>query len=593
MKSLSDLRRTRAGRAALAVISALPVAAALALVIYYILGPGEGYFHSDCTDSIVWANATVESGKIFDPDFKYAALLPFSASAWMVPLIRIFGYGMTAHNIAMIIFAVIFAASVWFCFRSFGMGRGFCGIATFAVLMLLSSSDKLREIMWGHVIYYSIGLCVLFFALGIAARLLDGGTSRRRYVLLIVLLALLSAGAATDGMQIIAIAILPTAAALIAERIFCGKDKLVSEASVPSLSALIAVVGGTAVGMLLLELMKNGVSAGYADAYSGWSSPTEWVGNAQLFFRHFMTLMGLNVVERDSLFAVASFGNMIRIGISLVILAAPLVMLVLYRRLSTVGACLCVWAHLVLSAVIIFGFICGKLSAANWRLTPIAGSAVLVTLVGAYELWLAGRRALSAPAGNADGAAGTDKTGETDAAASGRVAARAGALLTAFVMLASLLPAATIAAMPADYGSDNNLHRIIDFCRAHELEYGYATFWNGPAVTVLSDSDVTVRQINVDRVKGIYPYYYQSDLDWYADTSHDRYFVILTASEAATAASSQTWQDLCSTYLTECYDGSDRDDEGNPTEGIPGFRIYVFSENILASTDWKEYYGVK
>ena len=110
MKSLSDLRRTRAGRAALAVISALPVAAALALVIYYILGPGEGYFHSDCTDSIVWANATVESGKIFDPDFKYAALLPFSASAWMVPLIRIFGYGMTAHNIAMIIFAVIFAA---------------------------------------------------------------------------------------------------------------------------------------------------------------------------------------------------------------------------------------------------------------------------------------------------------------------------------------------------------------------------------------------------------------------------------------------------------------------------------------------------
>ena len=250
MKSLSDLRRTRAGRAALAVISALPVAAALALVIYYILGPGEGYFHSDCTDSIVWANATVESGKIFDPDFKYAALLPFSASAWMVPLIRIFGYGMTAHNIAMIIFAVIFAASVWFCFRSFGMGRGFCGIATFAVLMLLSSSDKLREIMWGHVIYYSIGLCVLFFMLGIAARLLDGGTSRRRYVMLIVLMALLSAGAATDGMQIIAIAILPTAAALIAERIFCGKDKLVSEASVPSLSALIAVVGGTAVGML-------------------------------------------------------------------------------------------------------------------------------------------------------------------------------------------------------------------------------------------------------------------------------------------------------------------------------------------------------
>ena len=32
-----------------------------ALVIYYILGPAEGYFHSDCTDTILWAQATYDS----------------------------------------------------------------------------------------------------------------------------------------------------------------------------------------------------------------------------------------------------------------------------------------------------------------------------------------------------------------------------------------------------------------------------------------------------------------------------------------------------------------------------------------------------
>ena len=84
----------------------------LACVLYYTIWPAEGYFHSDCTDTIYWAQASIDGGTVFNPDFVYAALLPFSASIWLVPLIKIFGVTMTTHVIGMVIFALLFFLSI-------------------------------------------------------------------------------------------------------------------------------------------------------------------------------------------------------------------------------------------------------------------------------------------------------------------------------------------------------------------------------------------------------------------------------------------------------------------------------------------------
>ena len=94
-------------------LCALALLFALAICIDYIVGPAEGYFHSDCTDTILWAQATFDSGKIFNPDFNYAALLPFGASVWLIPLIAVFGMTMKTHVIGMVIFAVLFALSMF------------------------------------------------------------------------------------------------------------------------------------------------------------------------------------------------------------------------------------------------------------------------------------------------------------------------------------------------------------------------------------------------------------------------------------------------------------------------------------------------
>jgi hypothetical protein len=143
---------------------------ATATVIYFIAGPMEGYLHSDYTDTIYWADASYTSGKVFNPDFKYAALLPFSANIWFIPLIAIFGVSMKAQVIGMAVFAILLIASLYFMCRSFKWSIPWTAFAVASFLMIMSSSDKLREIMWGHVIYYSLILIVIFFGLGMVSR---------------------------------------------------------------------------------------------------------------------------------------------------------------------------------------------------------------------------------------------------------------------------------------------------------------------------------------------------------------------------------------------------------------------------------------
>ncbi len=60
------------------------------------------------------------------------------------------------------------------------------------ILLTVSSSDKLREIFWGHIIYYSLGMLFLFAGLALAfltLRSLDGMAEdnipgRRQFLLL-------------------------------------------------------------------------------------------------------------------------------------------------------------------------------------------------------------------------------------------------------------------------------------------------------------------------------------------------------------------------------------------------------------------------
>ena len=147
------------------IVPLLIFALGVGFVLYYILGPSKYYMTSDSTDSMRWAQATFESGKLISEDFAYAAILPFGGNLVFLPFIAIFGYSTAAQVAGLAVFAVILAAVMYYMATGIGLGR--YGSATLVTVFFLtmSLSPKLREIMWEHIFYYNLG--ILFFCLGV------------------------------------------------------------------------------------------------------------------------------------------------------------------------------------------------------------------------------------------------------------------------------------------------------------------------------------------------------------------------------------------------------------------------------------------
>ena len=532
-------------RAIPSLLSWLYAIFSLACVLYYTIWPAEGYFHSDCTDSIYWAQASVDGGAVFNPDFVYAAMLPFSASIWLVPLIKIFGVTMTTHVIGMVIFALLFFLSIIFVCRSLEWSWNMTFITTGSVMLLLSSSDKMREIMWGHVIYYSLGLLILFVGMGLLLRMCKSfelGKTRKGYTYAALLFVFMMLGA-TNGLQCIAIYTLPLIAAIAAEIFFNSKEKIISKHNMFHGFGMLLLCAATFSGLVLLNLLKGDIVAGYADAYSLFDDVTTWVDNLLIFPESYLLLFGIEITDGASLGSMETISALVKTVVAAVLLVLPIVLLICYRKIENRSTKILLWAHIAVSAVIMMGFICGRLSAGNWRLIPMVGTSILVSFAAVREMFAMEDCAL--------------------------VWKRVGVILLIVPIMGSLVNFKEISAMPKDYGRDNELHVVADFLEAQGLEYGYATFWNSQSLTLISNSDVRVRGVNVTSKDGVTPYYYQTNITWYEDQDGvEKYFVALTNYEASVLNYNSKWNFIKETHLLETLD-------------CEGFKIFVFDTNIF------------
>ncbi len=533
------------------LLCAVAAAVALATVLYFIVGPAEGYFHADCTDTILWAESMYESGKVFDPDFNYAALLPFGAPLWFIPLIALFGVSMTAHVTGMVIFACLFLASSILLLRKMKQSYASALGVSACLLLVLSSSEKLREIMWNHVIYYSLGLLLYFFLLSLTFYAWDQLERTEKKPLLrslplagLFLLTLLSA---TNGSQMLVLTVLPVMAAVFLERLFDREAKLLSRRNIPPILLLAAMVAGVLVGTVLLEALLGGITSGYATGYSRYSDPAEWAENADKFFMNFLTLLGMDALKSDELFSMRSIVNLLRIGVAILLFVVPLIALACYKKLTNRYVRVLALGHAFLLAFLFFGVVCGRLGAANWRLVPLVGSAVVTTACVISEAWKHRETAICT--------------------------VRLGVLVLVALSCLSAFNVKTITDMPFDYGRDNELHRLTEALEKEGLSYGYATFWRSQSITLLSDSRVKCREIlvegdNKDPLWGLKTDHYQSSLGWYEDQAGvDEYFVLLSRYEYNQIVLSDYWIELVDRAYVRDFE-------------LDGFVVYVFSENV-------------
>ncbi len=503
------MEKRRAGNLAVCAASLLAAAATL---LYYVFGPSLAHFHADCTDSLLWAQVTVETGQLLSPDFKYAALLPFGSSLWMVPILKIFGYTMTAQQVSMAIFAVLFIAAAFACFRTLRFSLAGAGGATFVLTMLLSSSVKLREIMWEHTIYYSLSILLVLLLVTLTVRVTEslsfsGRGGRGELIRLAVLSALLwlvCLGCGMDGMQVAMITAVPVAGAWMMQLLFDGRTPLDSAKN----GRYYAIVGlmavGVMCGLIVLALITDGgqIKSSYENAFSRYDDVGNWAKNATYFLPHFLSLFGVEATGATPFVSLESVFVMLKLAAAWAILLFPVLLLFRYRTIRHRATKVMVWTHVILSAVLVYLFICGLLSSANWRLTPMMGTGIVTALLYLRELF--------------DGT---------------RVEKRMAVVITAVFAAAALVNAGTIWTMPTDAGVNQEKINVADALAANDCTYGYATFWNAHSTTLLSDGKVTVMPMELDQ-NHWRVYDYQIREAWLKPyDEQQRVFVMLTAEE--------------------------------------------------------------
>jgi hypothetical protein len=410
---------------------------------------------------------------------------------------------------------------------------------------MLSSSDKMREIMWGHVIYYSLGLLILFTGAALFFRMsksFRAGKNVRAWIYAGLFFVFMMF-AATNGFQCIAIYTLPMLAAMAAEIIFNSKEKILSFKNIYSLLGIALLCLSTLFGLAILSVWKGDIIAGYAEAYSMLDNISNWVPNLMKFPESYFSLFGVVIQDGSAVGTEETIFNLIKLAASLIVLFLPLLLFFCYSKIEDKETKMVAWIHFTVSAVILFGFICGRLSAGNWRLIPMVGTGILASLAAIRFMFRTKENVLPWR--------------------------RVGALLAVFPILCSLVNYKTINDMPEDYGRDNNLHVLTAFLKENELYYGYAEFWTAQATTLLSDSQVKVRCVTISRADGVDPYLYQSNRNWYEDQEGvEKYFLVLSQYEYNQIYSSTEWKNITAEHLIE-----------NHT--LDGYLIYVFDCNIF------------
>ena len=496
----------------------LSISAAFALlgvftVLFYIFGPGIGYMHSDCTDTILWAQASYDSGKWISPYFYYAAQLPFGGNLLMLPLIPIFGVSITTHSLGMTFFLILFTASIFLACRAAGLPLAYRFDCIGLTLLVISSSEKMWEIFWGHVIYYSLGAMFLFFGFAILISLERRYREKKLTWYALALAGLYFMCVTLDGGQMLILVTVPLFAGFFLERFFDAENPIncKENKAFGILAALLAVA--SLLGLIWLFGILQAHTAGYADAYSVWSAMNDWPQHLLDLPNAWFRLFGLEINERKPMFSIVSVGYLLRLVSAIVIAILPIGLLIRYKHIKDRPLKIFLWSHLVLTAAIVFAFVFGLLYMANWRLSPIIASGLLLLVFTLY--YEIKKRS---------------------------IAQRLIVLVTVPLALTALLNSAVILGKGFYYNRDKAVYQVADFLEQNDLTYGYASFWNSQLITLYTGEKVKARNVSFNDV-GIQHENYQTSTTWFGPQEGvDRYFVLMSSSEYKTWRNSASGQ---------------------------------------------------
>ncbi|MBQ6554955.1 MAG: hypothetical protein IJL89_06970 [Firmicutes bacterium] len=471
-------------------------------IIYYICVPGKVDYHSDSTDTIMWAQAGYDGKCILNPDFGYACLLPFGISLIMQLFIGITGVSYTTQIIGMTAFLILFSAGFVLMLKQAGFKFRAISLAYFCTFALLSASKKLREIFWGHAIYYSLGLLFLFFGLYLAFMIYQNRKEQNKKLWIpVAALLILTVLASTNGIQALTIFVFPTAAALIAaiwldfdcENPF-SKENLI----IMGIGAAVVIAAG--LGLKFGSGLAGDITAGYASSYSNFEKPDTWVEHIESLLTNWLSLAGVSIEAGDPMMKGKSVINIIRLFLNAFIVSIPIYRIFTYEKMKHAETKMMFIAHWISSVLVLIGWIFGKLSAGNWRLSPVFCTSIVYCIFFIKELFEEKRYL------------------------------RLGVVFVLPFVICAGAALYDISKSDADFAKSDN-GRKLALLEKYDCTYGYAGFWNANATSVLAGDKIQVSGVDV-KDEGLKRILYQSNKNWFEEhTEDENYFLLLDKNE--------------------------------------------------------------
>lgn len=484
---------------------------ALFFLLYYIIFISKGFYHSDCSDTIMWAQAMIDSKSIMNSDFQYGALLPFGGQLIMAPFVAIFGYGMTAQIIGMVIFAILFTLSVVYFCKAADLNYKWCSLTTTFVLLILCSSEKLREIFWSHIIYYSLGAFFLLLGLGIVFKIIKlEAFSIKHYILLFVWSTLCS----INGSQSLTLYTLPVIGALVAERFFDLETPFFSRKNLRQGLIVLNLTVSIVIGLVLAKIINQGITSNYQNAFSDFDKVTNWTQNILSLFPAVLSLCGVDPSEITTMFSPLGIFLLLRIIGIIIVITTPFIMLLMYKKFDNKTYKITILTHVFLTILLLMGWIFGKLNYANWRLSPLLVTASILTIM--FIRWIIKQKKY----------------------------ARLSAMLAIPVSILFVIFTMDLFTTCLEkQNSDNKkLEAIGEYLIEEGLEYGYSNFWYANSIPLLSDSKVKISSIDIIN-NNIYPTMYQSNINWYKNNNYSEYFLMLSRDEYSSYTTSENYKE--------------------------------------------------
>lgn len=294
------------------------------LILSFLIIVSIGFYClSPCTDSdmvegLFWAEATITSGNLINPEFVYSYAIPFGANLIFIPFVILFGMTQLANKLGMLFFYLIMVIITFLFMKSFETSTVKAVMGT--AIVMLAFRSQMGVNLLHHILFYQLGFIFLMGLISGTLHILENKNQsvRKKWVLFLLFFSIWSG---SNGIPTIMLAVFPTLFALFAMRL-SGKTSIKA-----AMNVILIILLGITSGYVLFTISTQNIqiSSYLEDAGTyNFSSISNWISNIQEIPKLWIEIFLMNDPAGVRIFSVQGIETTIAILISIISGSIPL-----------------------------------------------------------------------------------------------------------------------------------------------------------------------------------------------------------------------------------------------------------------------------